>query len=141
MSFSKLVRLFLSFLFITVLFSCSGGGGSSDGGTGTLSLGLTDASTNEYQAVYITIDDVQVHLGGNESNPNHWQSVEMYDSPLTVNLLELVNGVREELGIADMPVGNYTQMRLIIGDTPDDPNLPYANFVIDTSIPPDTYEL
>ena len=141
MSYSKLVGLFVSFLSIIVFLSCSDGGGSSGGGTGSLSLGLTDASTNEYQAVYITIDEVQVHLGGNENSPNHWQTVEMYDSPLTVNLLELVNGVREELGIADLPVGHYTQMRLIIGDTPEDLNLPYANFVIDTSNPPITYEL
>jgi len=124
-----------------VLISCGDGGGSSGGGTGTLSLSLTDASTSEYQAVYMTIVAVQVHLGGNTSSPNNWQDIEMYDSPLTVNLLELVNGVREELGIAELPSGYYTQMRLITGDTTDDPNLPYANFVIDTSSPPETYEL
>jgi hypothetical protein len=106
-----------------------------------LSLSVADASTNEYRAVYMTIIAVQVHLGGNTSSPNNWQDIEMYDSPLTVNLLELVNGVREELGIAELPSGYYTQMRLITGDTPDDPNLPYANFVIDTSNPPETYEL
>jgi hypothetical protein len=142
----KLYGLFVSFLSIIMFLSCSdlggsGAGGSGAGGTGTLSLSLTDASTDEYQAVYITIDEVQVHLRGNETNPNSWQSIDMYDSPLTVNLLELVNGVREELGIAELPAGHYTQMRLIIGNTPDDPNLPYANFVIDNSNPPVTYPL
>jgi len=141
MPHSKFVGFLVSFLSIIIFVSCGDGGGSGGGGTGTLSLSLTDASTSEYWAVYITIDAVQVHLGGNESSPNHWQTVEMYDSPLTVNLLELVNGVREELGIADLPAGRYTQMRLIIGETPDDPNLPYANFVVDKSNPPVTYEL
>jgi hypothetical protein len=141
MSHSKLVGFLVLLLSLIFLVSCGDGGGSSGGGTGTLSLSLADASTSEYRAVFMTIVAVQVHLGGNTSSPNNWQDIEMYDSPLTVNLLELVNGVREELGIADLPSGYYTQMRLITGDTPDDPNLPYANFVIDTSNPPETYEL
>jgi len=141
MSKSKFGGFLVAFLSIIIFVACGDGGGSGGGGTGTLSLSLTDATTSEYQAVYITIDAVQVHLGGNESSPNHWQDIEMYASPLTVNLLDLVNGVREELGIAELPSGHYTQMRLIIGNTKDDPNLPYANFVIDTSNPPETYEL
>jgi hypothetical protein len=36
------------------------------------------------------------------------------------NLCELVNGVREELGLASLRSGHYTQMRLIIGRDPDD---------------------
>jgi len=57
----------------------------------------------------------------------------------TYNLLELVNGVREQLGITELVTGHYTQMRLIIGDSPDDTiNLlseghPYANHIIDNS--------
>jgi hypothetical protein len=55
----------------------------------------------------------------------------------TYNLLDLINGVLEDLGIAKMNAGNYTQMRLIIGDTPDgginilSKQHPYANYVID----------
>jgi len=138
---SKFFSVLFSFLSIMIFMSCSDGGGSGGGGVGTLSLSLMDASTDEFQAVVITVDEVQVHLRGNENNPNNWQSVEMYDSPLTVDLLELVNGVREELGIAELPAGHYTQMRLIIGQTADDPDLPYANFVIDKSTPPVTHEL
>lgn len=37
----------------------------------------------------------------------------------TYNLLELVNGVREILGITTLDAGHYTQMRLIIGEVPD----------------------
>jgi hypothetical protein len=57
----------------------------------------------------------------------------------TYNLLDLVNGVREELGISDLPAAHYTQMRLIIGDKPDNgfnfmgEKHPYANYIIDGS--------
>jgi hypothetical protein len=57
---------------------------------------------------------------------------------MTVNLLHLVNGVREDLGLVDLEAGRYTQMRLIIGQTPQSGAInilsqahPYANYVID----------
>jgi hypothetical protein len=57
---------------------------------------------------------------------------------MTVNLLDLVNGVREDLGLVDLEAGAYTQMRLIIGQTPQPGTInilsqahPYANYVID----------
>ncbi len=127
------------------LMAACGGGGSSGGDPGTLSLSLTDAS-GSYQAVYVTIKEVQVHLGGNENSPNNWKKVDMPKSPITLNLLELVNGVRQNLGLVSLQEGHYTQMRLIIG-TEAELNLnggvahPYANYVIDTQDPPNTYEL
>ena len=134
----------ISTILIALLFiGCgSGGGGSSSGGggVGTLSLSLSDASTDRYKAVYVTITDIQVHQpGGNENNPNSWYSVDMPASPMTVNLLDLVNGVREDLGLVDLEAGAYTQMRLIIGQTPERNGAinilsqahPYANYVID----------
>ena len=136
----------ISTMLITLLFmGCgSGGGGSSSGGggVGTLSLSLSDASTDRYKAVYVTITDIQVHQpGGNENNPNSWYPVDMSTSPMTVNLLDLVNGVREDLGLVDLEAGAYTQMRLIIGQTPERNGAinilsqahPYANYVIDLS--------
>jgi hypothetical protein len=58
---------------------------------------------------------------------------------MTVNLLDLVNGVREDLGLVDLDEGAYTQMRLIIGQTPERNGAinilsqahPHANYVID----------
>jgi len=122
--------------------ACGGGGGSGgDVATGTLSLSLTDASSSDYQAVFVTIDEVQVHLGGNENNPNHWKSVDMPISPLTVDLFDLVNGVREDLGLVDLDVGRYTQMRLIIGNDPNPDYHPFANYVITNAETPVVHEL
>jgi hypothetical protein len=143
MSFNKRFLAALATLCLPLLFiSCGGGsgGGSSTGGsgsTGTLSLSLQDASMESYRAVYVTIDRVEVHLGGDESQDARWRNVLAPDKVgKTYNLLELVNGVREELGIVDLDEGPYTQMRLIIGRTPDSGinvlsrSHPFANYVI-----------
>jgi hypothetical protein len=127
-----------SILMALMLLTACGGGGSDSGGSGRLAVSLTDAATDRYQAVYVTIEDIQVHLSGSEERPNNWRSIEIPGGPITVNLLELVNGVREELGLTTLPAGHYTQMRLIIGRSPDDSsNLlgalhPHANYVIET---------
>ena len=138
------LRRFFCFLFaiatIFVLTACSGGGGDS-GGIGTLSLSLTDASSSKYKAVVVTIDEIQVHLKGNGNSPNHWQSVDMPISPLTVNLLDLINGVREDLGLVDLQARRYTQMRLKIGDTPNPDTLPFANYVVTNTDPVEIHEL
>lgn len=153
MSSLKVLSICFSIVF---LISCSdGGGGSGSAGTGTLALSLADNSTEEYRAVYITIKNVEVHLGGNENSPNSWQMIDLPIDPgtglpkerMTVNLLELVNGVREDLGITVLETGHYTQMRLIIDSEPDDTinilsqNHSYANYLIVQSNPPNVYEL
>lgn len=148
-------RHFTTFALLTLLsllIGCGGGGGgdsstSGSGSTGTLSLSLQDASSENYRAVYVTIDRVEVHLGGDEGRNENWRSVLSPDKAgKTYNLLELVNGVREELGVVDLEQGPYTQMRLIIGREPDgginvlSRSHPYANYVI-TEPDLEVYEL
>ena len=116
----------------TIIATGGGGGGGSGAGKGSLSLSLLDATTDEYNAVYVTIEEVQAHKAGGT-----WQ--EVLSPQKTYNLLELVNGVREELGISRLETGEYTQLRMIIGETPDDginilsESHPYANYLIDKS--------
>jgi len=135
MKVPKLWALIASSLFIVMLAAC-GGGESSSSSTGILSLNLSDATTDEYNAVYVTIVEVQAHIGGDENEDSNWEVVA---SPgKTYNLLELINGVREELGISELETGDYTQMRLIIGETPDNgmnilsESHLFGNYIIDT---------
>ncbi len=103
-------------LFVFMLAGCSGGGSSSSG-TGTLSLMLTDAPTDEeYCEVNITIKEVQVHkvdVGDGEEGSWIVETIgETYD------LKELVNGVLAQLVTIELDPGQYTQMRLVIEDAP-----------------------
>ncbi|UCH21804.1 MAG: DUF4382 domain-containing protein [Deltaproteobacteria bacterium] len=148
MNLIRKISIILAISSVLSFIGCSDGGDSgSSTGSGTVSVSLVDQTTYDYQAVYITIDDVQIHLGGNVNSHNNWQSTNMLVSPNTVNLLELVSGVREDLGLAELQTGRYTQMRLIIGKTPDDSlNIlsqkhPFANYVIVNSNSSEIHEL
>jgi len=123
-------------LFIPALALFSGcGSNSSDGGggTGTVSLSLTDATINGVQAVYVTIEEVSVH----KDEGSGWEVIA--EPNRTYNLLELVNGVREKLGIAVLETGHYTQLRMKVREQPDggintlSASHPYGNYVIDNS--------
>jgi hypothetical protein len=138
---------FAMICFLTLFVGCgSGGGGSStggSGGTGTLALSLTDAPA-DLDAVYVTIERVEVHLGGNEASPQNWKEIPPPSSGVspfvkkTYNLLELTNGVLEGLGMTELPAGHYTQMRLFIGEEHDGTlnkwgyTHEYANYVIES---------
>ncbi len=107
----------------------------SSGDSGRLSLSLTDAPTDQYKAVYVTIAEIDVHADADVADA--WTTIATPNK--TYNLLELANGVREDLALVDLVDGLYTQMRLIIGTNPDSGlNIlnqahPYANYVIDLS--------
>jgi hypothetical protein len=138
MKIFEMKKLIYFALIIFVFFACTEDGSDSSK-TGTLSLFLADASTEDYKAVYITIKEVQVHLG-DEVNGS-W--VVVATPNITYNLLKLINGIIEQLGIKDLEAGHYTQLRMIIDNTDDDgtniigESHPFANYIIDQS---DTYK-
>jgi len=137
---TKSIHLLIVLLSCIAMAACgsSGNGTGPKPGTpvtGTLSLGLTDASTDQYRAVYVRIDEVQVLTGADEEDPDNWETVA---TPMEIyNLLALANGVVEELGTAPLYTGSYGKMRLIFGTVPTDgTNIlgvrhPYANYAID----------
>ena len=134
---------------LSFLWSCGGGSGGSvslpsdSTSTGTLSLSMVDAPGGSYQAVYVTIQEVQVNVGtnlaavdGEENDCNcQWRTVTTLNQ--TFNLLELVNGIMAPLGLVDLEPGIYNQIRLLLHDQPDDSlNIldephPYPQYLID----------
>ena len=100
------------------LAACGGGGGDSAGapaGQGTLSVALTDAPSC-YEHVYVTVEKVRVHLsGGAQDRDAGWEEI-VVAPPKRLDLLELTNGVVEELGSVDLPAGRYSQIRLVLAE-------------------------
>ncbi len=75
-------------------------------GTGTLEVRVTDAPDPSITAVYVTTTNIEVSVA-----ELGWLSV--IDEEITFELLAL-EGVEAVLGTAELPVGNYTQVRLSV---------------------------
>lgn len=137
----------LAFFAFGILFVLGCDDSSSSGagtGTGTLSLYMTDAVTNDFRAVYVTIADVAVHRAatgadgdgadGRQQGDEGWEVVASPQK--TYNLLELVNGAMAELGTTELETGHYTQLRLMLGGEPDEGSNvngnphPHPNYVV-----------
>jgi hypothetical protein len=113
------------------LAACGGSGGDSvpkaasgaGSDKGTLAVSLTDASGCEFDGVFVTVQKVRVHENPSASdNDSGWIEIPLPNGPQLINLLTLQNGLTEELGVAELPAGKYTQVRLVLvpnnGDTP-----------------------
>jgi hypothetical protein len=80
--FSIILPLLLLITFI--ISSCE----KIESGNGTVKLSITDApiDTDGIEGVYITINEVHYHLGG-----NNWKEF-VFEEPKTYNLLDLQRG-------------------------------------------------
>lgn len=102
--------------FALALAAC-GGGSNNDMAQpmmGSMRVALTDAPSCGFDQVNITVSRVRVHADQNATDTSSgWQ-----DLPVTqarrVNLLDLTNGVLQELGQMALPAGQYTQVRLLL---------------------------
>jgi len=103
MLFKRTICLLAGLLFL----GCGDEGPIGSNQTGTLRVHLTDAP-GAYEAVNITFSEVSAHID------NDWITVQ--DDPQVIDLLEWNSGKSIVLGTAEVPAGNYTQIRLIIDD-------------------------
>jgi len=103
------------FLIATIgIFAISCSNDNTAGTTGTISLKLTDAPMHydQFTSASVTIDKVEI---GNSQNANSFMT--LTTTPMTYNLLELVNGMTSDMANAEIPTGNYDLMRLYISST------------------------
>jgi len=96
------------------LLAACGGGGSSTAttGAGTLRVALTDAPACGYDEVNVTVEKVRVHRSSTADDGDSGWSEVVLNPARKVNLLDLTNGVLEELGQTELQAGTYTQLRL-----------------------------
>jgi hypothetical protein len=94
---------------ISVFLSSCENNPTTPGQMGTLQVSLTDAPA-VFEAVNITFSEISAHID------SEWVAVRAND-PITVNLLEWNNGKSIVLGTAEVPSGDYTQIRLKIDST------------------------
>jgi hypothetical protein len=106
-------------------------GGSGENGTGTLQVALTDAPACGFDNVNITVSKVRVHQNAAAGEADGGWSEIVLNPARKIDLLNLTNGVLEELGQTSLPVGNYNQMRLVL--TPNTGSTPLANSVVPTN--------
>lgn len=95
---------------IALLAACGGGGSSS--APGTLRVALTDAPACGYDEVNVTVQKVRVHQSSTAAEGDSGWSEVVLNPARKINLLDLTNGVLEELGQTELPAGSYSQLRL-----------------------------
>ncbi|NDP27251.1 MAG: DUF4382 domain-containing protein [Flavobacterium sp.] len=108
----KTLKYFFVALLIIVAASCEDD--TTNGPVGTLSLKLTDAPMHydQFTSASVTIDKVEI---GNSQNANSFMT--LTTTPMSYNLLELVNGMTSTIANAEIPTGDYDLMRLYISST------------------------
>lgn len=99
-----------------MLAACGGGGSGTTGATatGTLGVSMTDAPSCGYDAVNVTVTKVRVHQSSTASDTDSgWTDITL-NPARKVNLLNLTNGVLEDLGQTPLTAGHYSQLRLVL---------------------------
>lgn len=124
-------RLLPTVISVVVLTACGGGHSDSTPSnynqTGTLGVSITDAPSCGFDAVNVTVKQVRVHQNASAmENDAGWVDITL-NPARKINLLNLTNGVLENLGQTPLTPGHYTQLRLVL-----DPNIgsAMANTVI-----------
>lgn len=138
------MRAALSVAVLGSLLACGGGGGGGGGSIpvaatpaptstaekGTLRLAMTDAPACGYDAVNVTVTKVRVNQAADAAESDAgWQDLPV-DPPARIDLLSLTNGVLIELGQMPLPIGKYTQLRLVLAENGG--STPLANSVVPT---------
>lgn len=110
------------------LAACGGGGGSG-AADGTLRVALTDAPSCGYDHVYVTIEKVSVHQSAAAGEQDSGWTDIVLSPARRVDLLDLTNGVLEELGTTPLAAGKYSQVRLVLASNSGTGTASFANAV------------
>lgn len=89
---------------------------NSASGPGRISVKITDDPFNIDMVEYanVTITKIEIRKAGDETE-NHFMVVS--ETPVTVNLIELTNGITQELANIEIEPGDYDLVRLYVDET------------------------
>ena len=88
----------------------TGGSGAAQGGNGSLAIHLTDSPFSDAKALLVTFNAVSVHRADGDS----WQTIMFASGGQRTCDLKKLNGPIDVLGVGSLPVGKYTQVRLVV---------------------------
>ncbi len=106
--------------------ACGGGGSGSNGSaaspTGVMNVSLTDAPSDNFNHVWVTVKSISFHTDSNQNwDPKDatWNTITL-SSPVTIDLAQLNNGALQKVfsGIA-LPAGSYRQIRFFLASAED----------------------
>lgn len=106
---ARLVGVALGLFTLLFVAACGGSGTGVGPAAGTVTLAMTDAPSDELEALTVTIESATL-IG--ESGQ---VSIALDDAPITLNLLDL-DGINQILATASVPSGTYSKLRLQISN-------------------------
>jgi hypothetical protein len=113
-SYFKALPWVMASLLVVLIGGCGGESGSAPG---TLGVSLTDSPACGFNEVNVTVRKVRVHMSSSATDTDAgWTDITL-NPARKINLLNLTNGVLDNLGQTPLAAGHYTQLRLVL-----DPN-------------------
>jgi hypothetical protein len=95
-----------------VASACGGSSTSPSGSTGTLRMMLTDSPFTDAKSLFITFSEVDTHKS--DTAEGAWSKVEFPNGATRTCDLKKLQTAQDVLGLGALPVGHYTQVRLVV---------------------------
>lgn len=138
----KMLRLLATIATVVLaagLGACGGGGSSDSGDAGTLQVAITDLPAADFLEVTVAIKEIAlVEAGCEDGDACEVQTLMSFAPAVSRNVLDLAYQ-QELLGEANVPAGNYNQLRLILETNED--GLDPVNYVVLAAEPGNKYAL
>lgn len=126
-------KIIIPVLLALVLVSCGGGTATVSVNQGTLVVVITDAPTEDFSQINVTVSGVRVHTSADAGTGDEgWHDL-MLPDPVKINLLSLQGGIMQTLGQGPLDAGHYQQIRLLL--LPNSQESPLNNSVVPLSGP------
>jgi hypothetical protein len=105
------------------------GCGGSSSGTGQLKVAVTDAPVDEADSVVVAFTGIEVKPADGPAF-----MLETFDPPLAIDMLDLQDGLNQEIADATVPAGRYNWIRLAVNldedGVIDEPEMETTSYIV-----------